>query len=32
MELLRLLRAGESERTISRSLHHNRRTIARYRA
>jgi transposase len=32
MELLRLLRAGESERTITRSLHHNRRTIARYRA
>ncbi len=32
MELLRLLRQGESERTITRVLHHNRRTIARYRA
>lgn len=32
MELLRLLRAGASERTITTMLRHNRRTIARYRA
>ncbi|MEA2640604.1 MAG: hypothetical protein QOF51_1998, partial [Chloroflexota bacterium] len=32
MELLRLLRAGESERTITRAVRHNRRTVARYRA
>lgn len=32
VEVLRLLRTGESERTIARLLRHNRRTIARYRA
>ena len=32
MELLRLLRAGASERTITRAVRHNRRTVARYRA
>ena len=31
VELLRLLRAGESDRTITQLLRHNRRTIARYR-
>lgn len=30
LELLRLLRAGESERTIARLLRHNRRTVHRY--
>jgi len=32
LELIRLLRAGESTRSITRLLGHNRRTIARYRA
>jgi transposase len=31
VELVRLLRAGESDRTLTRVLRHNRRTIARYR-
>lgn len=31
-EIIRLLRAGESDRTIARLLGHNRRTIVRYRA
>lgn len=31
-ELVRLLRGGESDRTIARVLGHNRRTVIRYRA
>jgi transposase len=31
LELVRLLRAGESDRQIARLLGHNRRTIIRYR-
>ena len=31
MELVRVLRAGESDRTLTRLLGHNRRTIAKYR-
>ena len=31
VEMVRLLRAGESDRTITRVLGHNRRSIARYR-
>ena len=31
MELLRMLRAGESDRVIARRLEHNRRTVAKYR-
>ena len=30
-EIIRLLRAGESDRTIARVLGHNRRTVVRYR-
>jgi hypothetical protein len=30
-ELVRLLRSGESDRTIARVLGHNRRTVIRYR-
>ncbi len=32
MELVRVLRAGESDRTLTHLLGHNRRTIAKYRA
>jgi transposase len=32
VELVRLLRAGASDRTLTQVLRHNRRTIARYRA
>ena len=32
MELVRLLRMGESDRSIAGSLGHTRRSIARYRA
>jgi transposase len=32
VELVRLLRAGASDRTLTRVLRHNRRTIAKYRA
>ena len=31
-EIIRLLRAGESDRSIARLLGHNRRTIVRYRS
>jgi len=31
LELLRMLRAGESDRIIAQRLHHNRRTVGKYR-
>jgi hypothetical protein len=31
VELIRLLRAGASDRTLTRVLRHNRRTITKYR-
>src|SRR5690349_5364708 len=31
-EMVRLLRAGESDRAIMKALRHNRRTVAKYRA